>query len=70
MNEQLPTHKVVRDGVTSVYMLYDAVGDKVAAFSTRSLAPMGGVFCLVTGKGWTREMADKAFRVYLGGKLT
>lgn len=65
MNDPLPTHTIRRDGTTSVWMLFDEAGEKIAAYTTFSMGHGGGVFCIKTGKGWTREMADRAFRAYL-----
>lgn len=62
----LPNHTIKRDGQTNVWQLFDEAGEKIAAFTTFSMSPGGGVFTIKTGMGWTREMADKAFRAYLG----
>lgn len=66
MSEVLPKHTIRRDGTTSVWLLFSESGEKVAAFTTSTMGSIGGVFTLGLGKGWTREMADRAFRAYLG----
>ena len=62
---ELPQHEIRRDGMSSVWQLF-AAGELVAAYTTQAMGALGGVFTLRTGRGWTREMADRAFRAYFG----
>lgn len=66
MSEPLPKHTIKRDGLTSVWQLFNEADEQISAYTTYSMGHGGGVFCIKTGKGWTREMADRAFRAYLG----
>jgi len=62
----LPEHQVVRDERgTKVWNLFVA-GQKIASFTTFSMGARGVVFCIKDGTGWTKEMADQAFRDHLG----
>lgn len=66
MSEPLPKHTIRRDGLTSVWQLFNEADEQIAAYTTYSMGHGGGVFCIKTGQGWTREMADRAFRAHLG----
>ena len=57
MSTHLPKHTIERLGNTSVWLLFDANGKKIAAYTEGH-----GVFALRTGNGWTRETANAAFR--------
>lgn len=68
MTGPLPTHTIRRDGTTSVWMLFGETGEKVAAYTTFGMGHGGGVFTIKTGSGWTREMAEMAFRAHMGSQ--
>lgn len=68
--QTFPEHTIERDALEhSVWHLMSG-GEIVASFTTFCATARGGVFCIKTGKGWTLEMADRAFRVHMGEQLT
>lgn len=65
----LPPHDISRDGTaTKVWHLRSAGGEHVASFTTACMGARGGVFVLKRDRGWTREMADGAFREHFAAK--
>ncbi len=66
MSEPFPKHTIRRDGTTSVWQLFSEADEQIAAYTTFSMGHGGGVFTIKIGMGWTREMADRAFRAHLG----
>lgn len=63
-----PKHSIRKDSDRNVYRLFCEDGEEVAAYAVSVMGGTGGVFEIRTGKGWTREMADMAFRAYFGGQ--